>query len=117
MMQSESEKTCKPIIGGIMVLISGVFGILGTLSYWIGLGEAGSFLGKGEIPPFIPSLMFGIPILALVFALLSIVGGIFILQRKKWKWSMICTIAAILSFILLGLPAIVMIALSLDEFT
>ena len=116
-MNSENENTSKPIIAGILIIISGILGILGTISYWIGLGEAGSFFGKGEIPPFIPSLMFGKPILTLIIALIAMVGGFFAVKRKKWTWSLVFAVVATLSFILLGLPAIVLIALSWDEFT
>ena len=111
------KKTSKPLIGGIAMVISGALGILGTISYWIGLGEAGSGFGKGDMPPFVPSIIFGLPIPALIIALFALAGGIFALQRKKWKWSLICAVAGALSFILLGIPAIILIALSKDEFS
>lgn len=110
------KKTSKPLIGGILMMISGALGILGTMSYWIGIGEAGSGFGKGDMPPFVPSIIFGLPIPALIIALLALAGGIFALSRRKWTWSLICAIAATLSFILLGIPAIILIALSRDEF-
>ncbi len=98
-------------------MISGGFGLLGTISYWIGIGEVGSGFAKGDVPPFVPSIIFGVPILSLIIALLALVGGIFILRRKKWTWSLTGAIAATLSFILLGIPAIILIALSKDEFS
>ena len=108
-------KTAKPKIGAIFTIISGAFGILGIASYSIGLGDV-SGLGKGDMPPFIPSIIFGMPIPSLIIALLALTGGIFALQRKKWRWSLAGAIAAALSFLLLGIPAIVLIALSKDEF-
>jgi len=110
------KKTSKPLIGGIAMMLSGVLGLFGTMNYWIGIGEAGSGFGKGDIPPFVPSIIFGLPIPALIIALFALVGGIFALSRRKWTWSLICAIAATLSFILLGIPAIILIALSKDEF-
>ena len=98
-------------------MISGALGILGTISYWIGVGEAGSGFGKGDMPPFVPSIIFSMPIPSLIIALLALVGGIFALLRKKWTWSLICAIAATLLFILVGIPAIILIALSRDEFS
>lgn len=97
-------------------MISGALGMLGIINYWIGLGEAGSGFGKGDIPPFIPSIIYGMPIPSLIIALLALVGGVFALLRKKWAWSLVATIAAALSFILVGIPAIILIALSKDEF-
>jgi len=41
------NKTAKPRIGGILSIISGVLGLLGIISYSIGLGDAGSGFGKG----------------------------------------------------------------------
>ncbi len=110
------NKTKKPIIGGALAISSGLLGLLGTASYSIGFGEAGSGIGKGDMPPFVPSIIFGIPILAIIIALLAIVGGIFAIMRKRWRWSLTGSIAAALSFIFLGIPAIVLIALSKDEF-
>ena len=110
------SKTRKPIIGGILTLFSSALGILGIFSYAIGLGEAGSGFGKGDMPPFVPSIIFGMPVPSLIIALLALVGGILALQRKKWAWALAGSIAAALSLILLGIPAIVLIALSKDEF-
>jgi len=98
-------------------MISGALGTLGIMSYWIGIGGAGSGFGKGDIPPFVPSIIYGMPIPSLIIALIALVGGIFALIRKRWTWSLVATIAAALSFILLGIPAIVLIALSRDEFS
>jgi hypothetical protein len=110
------SKTTKPIIGGILTIISGALGILGTISYAIGLGDVGSGFAKGDMPPFVPSIIFGMPIPSLIIALLALVGGIFAIRRKKWQWSLTGSIAAALSLILLGIPAIVLIAISKDEF-
>ncbi|MFC1992852.1 hypothetical protein ACFLV3_03470 [Chloroflexota bacterium] len=110
------RKTNKPKSGGILILISGVFGILGAIGYSIGFGDAGSGFGKGDMPPFVPSIIFGMSIPSLIISLLALAGGIFALQRKKWAWALTGSIAAALSFILLGIPAIVLIAMSKDEF-
>jgi len=115
--EKKINKTHKPVIGGILILISGVFGLLGTVNYWIGIGEAGSGFGKGDIPPFVPSIIFGLPVPAFIIAILALVGGTLALFRKKWTWSLISAIAASLSFILLGIPALVLIALAKDEFS
>ena len=97
-------------------MISGALGTLGIMSYWIGIGEAGSGFGKGDIPPFVPSIIYGMPIPSLIIALIALVGGIFALIRKRWLVALASAIAAALSFILLGIPAIILIALSKDEF-
>jgi len=110
------KKTSKPRIGGILAILSGVLGLLGTTSYSIGLGDIGSGFAKGDIPPFVPSIIFGMPIPSLIIAVLALVGGIFAIRRKNWVWSLIGSIAGTLSFLLLGIPAIILIALSKEEF-
>ena len=110
------SKTKKPIIGGILTIFSGALGMLGIASYSIGLGDVGSGFGKGDMPPFVPSIIFGMSIPALIIALLAIAGGIFAVLRKRWRWSLTGSIAAALSLIILGIPAVVLIALSKDEF-
>ncbi|MFC1938972.1 hypothetical protein ACFLWM_02330 [Chloroflexota bacterium] len=110
------NKTAKPKIGGILIIFSGALGLLGIASYSIGFGDPGSGFGKGDMPPFVPSIIFGISIPAIVIALLAIVGGILAIKRKRWVWSLIGSIAAVLSLIILGIPAIILIALSRNEF-
>jgi len=111
------SKTKKPIIGGILTIFSGLLGLLGIFSYSIGLGDAGSGFGQGDMPPFVPSIIFGMSIPAIVIALLAIAGGILAVLRKRWRWSLAGSIAAALSLIILGIPAVVLVALSKDEFT
>ena len=110
------QKTAKPKIGAILTIISGALGLLGTASYSIGLSDAGSGFAKGDMPPFVPSIIFGMPIPALIIALLAIAGGIFAIRRKHWRWALTGSIAATLSFLHLGIPAMILIAMSKDEF-
>lgn len=100
-----------------MTIFSGLLGLLGIFSYSIGLGDAGSGFGQGDMPPFVPSIIFGMSIPAIVIALLAIAGGILAVLRKRWRWSLAGSIAAALSLIILGIPAVVLVALSKDEFT
>ena len=110
------EKTSKPRIGGILTIISGIIASAGAVNYAIGfIGVSG--LGKGDIPPFVPSIIFGVPILSIVIGIFALVGGILAMRRKKWKWSLAGSIAGILSVLPLGIPAIILISLSKDEFT
>lgn len=110
------KKTSKPKIGGILTIISGVLASLGAIDYAIGLGDV-SGLGKGEIPPFVPSIILGVPVLSIIIGILALIGGILAMQRKKWKWALAGSIAGTLSVLPLGIPAIILIALSKDEFT
>ena len=110
-------KTRRPRNGGILTILSGAFGLLGATSYAIGFGGTGSGFAKGDVPPFVPSIIFGVPIISIVIGILALVGGIFAMRRKRWQWALTGAIAATLSFILLGIPAIILISLSRDEFS
>lgn len=109
------KKTNKPVIAGIFTIVSGVLGSLGIVSYAIGFSDASGF-SKGDMPPFVPSIIFGMPIPSLIIAVLALAGGIFAIRRKRWAWSLAGSIAATLSFLPLGIPAIVLAAQSKDEF-
>jgi len=108
-------KTRKSIIGGILAIVSGVLGLLGAINYTVGFGDIRG-LGKGDMPPFVPSIIFGMPVPSIIIAVLALVGGVFAITRKRWRWALAGAIAATLSLILLGIPAVILIAISRDEF-
>ena len=110
------SKTRRPVIAGIFILICAALGLLGAFAYGVGLGEPGSGFGRGDMPPFVPSIIFGVPIMSVITSALAIAGGISALVRKKWAWALAGSIAAALSFVLLGIPAIVLVSLSRGEF-
>ena len=63
-----------------------------------------------------PSIILGVPILSIIIGILALIGGVLAIQRKKWKWALVGSIAGSLSVLPLGIPAIILIALSKDEF-
>ena len=109
------KKTNRPRNGGILTVLSGTFASLGAINYDIGLIPASGF-GEGDIPPFVPSIIFGVPILTIVLGILALAGGVLCMRRKKWRWSLAGSIAATLSVLPLGLAAVILVALSRDEF-
>jgi len=109
------KKTNKPKIGGILTIISGALASLGAVNYAVGLADVRG-LGKGDIPPFVPSIIFGVPIMSVIIGILALIGGVFAMRRKRWGWSLTGSIAGALSVLPLGIPAIILIALSKDEF-
>ncbi len=109
------KKTRRPINGGILTLLSAAMAIFGALNYAIGFFDQPG-IGKGDIPPFVPSIIFGVPMMSIVIGVLAVAGGIFAIFRKKWKWALTGAIAAALSLLPLGIVAIVLITSSRDEF-
>ncbi len=118
--------TWKPIVAGILDIIVGVlyflgfFGVtiaaivIGSTSYWRDYIEP-------EIYPMSIGVLVGILIATSVYLLivgiLSLLGGISALQRKRWGLALAGSIAAVLgSTWVLGIIALVFTAMSKDEF-
>jgi hypothetical protein len=112
------EKTAKPIIAGVLEIIAGVLGLLAAVALFAGVGTTGDLPGisMGSIPAFVPGLIKGMGILTVILAILSLVGGIFALLRKMWGLALAGSIGAFFTAIILGIPAIILIALSKKEF-
>ena len=112
------ERTSKPIIAGVLEIIAGVLGLLAAVSLFIGVGVTNGSLGipLGPIPAFVPGLIKGLGFLTIILAILSLAGGIFALLRKMWGLALAGSIGAFFTAIILGIPAIILIALSKKEF-
>ncbi len=107
----QSVPTAKPVIAGIFNIITGV----GLLLLLIILSIGGLIIGSFTFP-FISLIIpiLGIPGLAL--GILCVIGGIFAIQRRHWGWAIAGSIAAALASNVLGVVAIILIALSREEF-
>jgi len=122
--RGKMEKTWKPTVAGILDIISGAAGLIAVFGLIIAISITGSFYitETEQIPKFVPFLLTGIAITIAILSILSLVGGIYALQRKKWGLALAGSISAIFASIPLlgGLPvgiiAIVLTALSKEEF-
>lgn len=100
-----TKNTKKPIIGGIFSIISGV----AFTAAIIAIVEA-----EWQDIPLVGLSMVVVYLLA--GGILPILGGIFALQRKRWWVAFAGSIGAVIGIIFTGVPAIVLIAMSRDEF-
>jgi len=121
-MGNNNSNGWKPITGGILNIVSGVLGIIGSL-----LRFAISPLVQREFathPAFeqnpevlsifiIAFLVSGI--VSLIPCGLSIIGGVFATQRKHWEWALIGSISSVFVNVF-GFIAIIFIATSKNEF-
>ena len=119
------EKTWKPTVAGILEIISGAVGFMAVTGLIIAIGITGCtayFPGKGDIPEFVPSLLTGIAVPLAILSILSLVGGIYAVQRKRWDLALAGSIAAIfastplLGGLPVGITATILTALSKKEF-
>ena len=106
------------IVSGAMSLlgISGVIIVIATLGsgqfFQDAFYEAGF---SGEIG-FIQAILVVAAIFLAIVGTLSLVGGLYGLQRKRWGWALAGSISTTLGSTPLGIAAIIFTALSRDEF-
>ena len=113
-METTTKRTPMPLIAGILAIVSGGFKLLG------GLGLI-TFAFFAIAPPAITrigplALFLGILVPLIILIVLSILGGIYAIQRKRFGLALTSSIAALLPFSVLGLASIILIALSKGEF-
>ena len=114
------EKTWKPTVAGILEIISvpPAFLFLGLRLLFESayITDAGNYYGvpfSFSSPHFFIDAFF--LILYFSWGILPIVGGIYALKRKKWRWALAGSIAS-LPNVLLGIPAVIYIVKSKNEF-
>jgi len=118
-------KRWEPTVAGILTIIEGSFSILvffallvGSIVLWTSPSWAG--INESDFAPLTAGtvgaivLIFAIVILAL--AVLELLGGISALQKKRWGLALAGSIAAALPGNILGILAIIFLAMSKDEF-
>ncbi len=114
------EKTNKPTTAGVLNIITGALGVLWAICLFIGYAVVSGACvvpgGIGYIPEFVPGIVLGWAVIQLILAIVSLVGGIYALQRKIWGLALAGSIVAILTFFPLGIPATVFAAQSKKEF-
>jgi hypothetical protein len=112
------EKTWKPKVGGILIIIDGIANIvLGIVGFFFAV-ERGvidlSYLNQDDGISIGFMVLFAFMVIA---GILAIIGGIFALRRKVWGMALAGAILACISYTgLLGILALVFIALSRKEF-
>jgi phosphate starvation-inducible membrane PsiE len=104
-LESEGMKIKKSIVGGILNIASGVLLILVGLIILMAEWEEVPLLG----------LAFAL-VYFLIGGILPIAGGIFALKRKRWELALAGSVGAIIGFIFCGVPALILIAMSKNEF-
>jgi magnesium-transporting ATPase (P-type) len=125
-MEAPVKKTWKPTVAGILMIIVGAFSIVGAFfaivisalisagSSWAGLnGNDFGTVGSSTVAAVV--LVLGI--IAIIFAILEIISGIFSLNRKIWGLALAGAIVTALTSTVLGVLAIIFLAMGKDEFS
>jgi hypothetical protein len=119
------EGTWKPVLGAVFCVTAGAFDLffaMGLISSILVTGTS-NLLTDADIYPLtmgtVNVLLKGMAVYLAVAGMLAVVGGLFAAQRKNWGLALAASIAAFLSFggAVLGVPAMVFIAISRKEFS
>jgi hypothetical protein len=111
-------------LAGILSIVSGAIGVLMGISFVLILLFMGNLINSIEGGEPVPEGFFNIifamySIIGFIFVAigaLSIIGGIFSIQRKNWGLSLAGAIAASLSFYYCGIIAVIFVCLGKEEF-
>jgi hypothetical protein len=121
-METTMEKTWKPVAGGILNIVAGVFSLIGFIVVVILIGAVGSSFiwdQAGMDPMSVgvaQTVLVVIAIVTLITGVLPLIGGIYALQRKRWGLALAGSIAAIIGTTILGILSVIFIAMAKNEF-
>jgi len=107
------KKTWMPTVAGILDMVAG--GLSLSVLFLFAVGPMIIMpLNEGTFSLNWSLFLMVIPGLAI--EALAIVGGVFAIQRRKWRWALAGSIAAFFPSWPLGIAAIVLTILSKNEF-
>ena len=114
-------KTSLPVAGGVLVLITGILGMIMAVSMIAFSGMIGSF---GDLTGLIGGILIVFGVVGLIFSILVILGGYFAIGRTHFVFAIIAAVLSLLVglftpfFIgcLLGLIGLILIAVAHNEF-
>jgi hypothetical protein len=109
-----SHKTAKPLVAGIFNIFIGSCCLLCVLGIGIAATVVSTF--SNEIPVSVPGLFALIALPAAAIGIISIIGGVFEIQRRSWGWALAGSITTTLVSNPLGITSIVLTAVSKNEF-
>jgi hypothetical protein len=111
-----------PSAGGALTLVAGILGLIQGIYIFIAL-LIFDYYSYGYIDYFGwgSAFLLVCGVIALVFSIFAIIGGIFALQRKGWAMAVTGGIFGMLAFglgigFILGLIGLILIAISRAEF-
>jgi hypothetical protein len=115
--------TWKPILAGILDIVAGAIGMVGGL-YFVVLTSVFRTLHEiMQLDPYVIqqteqliSRLFAVPFVLVFIGIISIIGGVYALQRRIWGLALAGAICSCIVFPFFGLPSIIITALARDEF-
>jgi uncharacterized membrane protein HdeD (DUF308 family) len=117
--ENNKLETGKPVVGGIFSIVCGslniLFGILILIASIVAGAMDQSYINPGR--DIATTLITIVAFFLVILGILSIIGGIRALRRYSWGMALAGAILSIISVIwVLGVPSVILIALSRKEF-
>ncbi len=98
-------------------IVTGAFSLLSVVGFLIAIIVINSdFFVEPGIPDFVTSILWILTIPFLIIGVLAIIGGVYSLSRKKWGLALSGAVASTVFWFFVGIPTIVFVAQSKDEF-
>ena len=121
--QGNVKLTWKPVTAGILDIVSGAIGMVGGF-YLVILSQIFRTIREilGLDPLLIQQIeeiisqMIAVPFIVVLIGIISIIGGVYALQRRIWGLAVAGAISSCIVFPIFGLPSIIITALAKDEF-
>ncbi len=115
--------TWKPIMAGILDIVSGAIGMVGGLYFVVLTSLFRSMHEILRVDPIvieqteqIISKLFAIPFVLVFIGIISIIGGVYALQRRIWGLALAGAICSCIVFPIFGIPSIIITGLAQEEF-
>ncbi|MGA2158392.1 MAG: hypothetical protein WB588_11635 [Dehalococcoidia bacterium] len=121
--------TWKPVMAGILDIVAGAIGMVGGIALAM-LKLLFETIDK-EVLRFNPQLvqpvvikwvenmfstLFAVPFVLVFIGIISIIGGVYALQRRIWIFALAGAISSCIAFPFFGIPSVIITALAKDEF-
>ena len=105
------KQTGKSTAAGVLNLVSGFLSLIGAIFLILPI-----LVYKIADDSFLDPIFLTVAITLAVTGILGLIGGISALRRKTWGLALAGSIASIFPCFLLGIAAVILTALSRDEF-
>jgi hypothetical protein len=112
------ESTVKPRVAGILIIVTGSIGTLSVLilAFLLWVVSEGLAVGFGNPTNAPLGIILMLGLIAALPGMVAVIGGISALKRRHWGLALSGSICACLYFNVLGIPALVLLILSKNEF-
>ncbi|MCL1885321.1 MAG: hypothetical protein FWF98_00930 [Dehalococcoidia bacterium] len=121
-MSNSSSSRWMPTAGGVLNIVTGVLGLIGgkacaIICAVLQSNKSNIDIEDPEAFTFMIAILWIACAITFIPSIISIIGGVFAIQRKKWGWALAGSICAILCSTITGVLALIFIVMGKKEFS